>query len=69
MIARQPVCQWCGRREAEHVHHIDPVSECPEKALDQDNLLPLCRRCHELIETATRRGADVRRMLEARNGG
>ena len=29
------------------VHHIVPVREAPERALDMDNLMSLCNACHE----------------------
>ena len=52
------ICQDClkrpdvaGRcaiapREATVVHHILPISEHPELALDLDNLISLCESCH-----------------------
>jgi len=44
------LCQDClryGRRtEATEVHHIDFLENAPEKALDSDNLISLCRTCH-----------------------
>ena len=32
------------------VHHIEPLSEAPAKALDRDNLISLCSYHHELAE-------------------
>ena len=32
------------------VHHIVPLAEDYEKRLDDDNLITLCKRCHELAE-------------------
>lgn len=54
-------CVWCrqaGRRArdakgraipvpATLVHHIRPRSEAPELALELDNLVSLCARCHD----------------------
>jgi len=67
VIDRAPICQWCGKRPAEHGHHIRPVAEVPEKAMDEANILAVCAECHEKIESATRRGIDIiglRRELE-----
>ena len=46
-------CQVCadlgGHRPAEVVHHIHPAEDFPEKFTDQDNLVSLCRECHETL--------------------
>lgn len=34
-------------RVATEVHHIKPVDEFPELALDMDNLTSVCWNCHE----------------------
>lgn len=43
-------CQHCRRygrtREAKHVHHIKHVDEYPELSYRMDNLVSLCRECH-----------------------
>ena len=45
------VCQWCLRkgvhRRAVDVHHIVPTEVDMSKALELDNLVSLCRQCHE----------------------
>ena len=45
------ICQGCLRFKkitlAEEVHHIKPVKDYPEQALELDNLESLCRDCHE----------------------
>ncbi len=44
------LCQDClenGKRvRADMVHHIKPLRQFPELALDQSNLRPLCNKCH-----------------------
>ena len=44
------MCQWCkryGRRvQAEHVHHIKHADEYPELMYDLNNLVSLCKACH-----------------------
>ena len=35
---------------AVEVHHIVPVTEAPERGLDESNLAQLCRDCHERAE-------------------
>jgi 5-methylcytosine-specific restriction endonuclease McrA len=44
-------CQDCKARgvyaPAEEVHHIAPLLQRPDLALDQSNLVCLCKRCHE----------------------
>ena len=36
--------------KAKYVHHIIPMKEAFDKALDDDNLVSLCFRCHEIVE-------------------
>ena len=49
VLQRQPLCVRCLERgrvvEAEHAHHIIPLAQGGTN--DPDNLLPLCRACHE----------------------
>lgn len=43
-------CRDCARygrvKQADTVHHIKPLEEFPELALDNKNLISLCRACH-----------------------
>ena len=49
-----PLCMRCyenGRVEpVQDVHHIKPIRTHPELRLDWDNLMSLCRQCHDEIE-------------------
>lgn len=44
------LCQDCLARgimtKADMVHHVKPLREYPEHALDLNNLRPLCNACH-----------------------
>lgn len=44
------LCQHCLREKrftpATSVHHIEHLKDCPERALDLDNLISLCTICH-----------------------
>ena len=43
-------CRRYGRNtQAQLVHHIYPVEDYPELALNNDNLISLCVKCHELM--------------------
>ena len=48
------LCQRCKERNllipATMVHHIKPLEDYPELALDINNLTSLCNTCHEQIE-------------------
>lgn len=58
VLARAPLCadplgehRAAGRVVvAEEVHHRLPLEDRPDLAFALDNLMPLCRRCHEAIE-------------------
>jgi len=49
-----PLCVKCyerGRVEpVKDVHHIKPIRTHPELRLEWDNLMSLCRECHDEIE-------------------
>lgn len=50
VIKNEPLCREClkqGRvRPATLVDHIKSIEEFPDLALDEDNLQPLCEKCH-----------------------
>jgi len=48
-IEKENFCQSCGTTRKLQVHHIIPVSYAPEKELDPDNLITLCKRCHLFV--------------------
>ena len=76
------MCQACMRkfrdgiiqrpRRAEMVHHKIPVKERPELALDLDNLVSLCNRCHAEEHPEKYRGESERdrerEAIRAKNG-
>jgi 5-methylcytosine-specific restriction endonuclease McrA len=45
-------CQICKRKGkltiANTVHHIKHIEDAPELSLEEDNLVSVCRNCHEL---------------------
>ena len=47
------LCQECKRygktKQAEMVHHINPLEERPELGLVSWNLISLCYKCHEAM--------------------
>ena len=45
-LSRQPCCQACGGKHDLNVHHVRPFHLYPERELDDDNLITLCRFCH-----------------------
>jgi hypothetical protein len=62
-IRDEHICQMCEEdsmkesstlsRRIMHSHHIDPKWKYPEKALDLDNGICLCHRCHlEIVHTS-----------------
>lgn len=53
-LAKHPNCQACGRTEKQsgqaiECHHVVPFHDDMSKETDPDNLISLCRRCHELL--------------------
>lgn len=43
-------CELCGNTtERLQMHHLFAVSEFPDKALEQNNTMLVCERCHQRI--------------------
>lgn len=49
------------------VHHIVPLRERPDLLLDDDNLICLCRRHHEMAESGGIPQQDLYKMVEERD--
>ena len=52
-LSSAPLCEMCEHHgvvnTASVVHHINPVEAAPNLRLRWDNLMSLCRDCHEKI--------------------
>ena len=46
------------------VHHIVPVSEAPDRKLDNDNLITLCSFHHELAESGYITREELKKIVE-----
>lgn len=47
----------------EAVHHIVPLHVAPDEAYTASNLAPLCRRCHDEIESRNRIGIETQSLF------
>jgi hypothetical protein len=45
-LQSHPDCKACGGRHHREAHHLLPYHLYPERELDTDNLIVLCRSCH-----------------------
>ena len=47
------LCLYEGRINGRDlsIHHIDPIRQNPDRKLDNDNLITLCREHHQLVES------------------
>ncbi len=50
VLQRDKVCQCCKRKPATEAHHLKPLEEYPDLALDLNNGQGLCWSCHELTK-------------------
>ena len=55
LLKERPVCEVCGMNYSADVHHRFPVADYPEMALDEDNLMCLCKSCHARITDEERK--------------
>lgn len=42
-------CAVCAAKGRLHAHHVDPVWHNPSRARDEQNLISLCRQCHDRL--------------------
>ena len=61
------MCQWCLKQNKIitkdlSVHHIVPLEEDMELRLDDDNLITLCRACHEQAEKGSITRAELKEV-------
>lgn len=61
-------CRLCGTDQRLTVHHIRPAADDMAAALDPDNLVTLCARCHGMVDggKAARTKAARKRAKAAR---
>ncbi len=47
------LCLYEGRINGRDlsIHHIEPIRQNPDRKLDNDNLITLCREHHQLVES------------------
>lgn len=56
VIKRDGKCVKCGRKDSLEAHHIKHFSEYPELALDLNNGITLCKKCHISLHKEERNG-------------
>lgn len=61
LLNERKYCEICGETYATDVHHIFPVADFPELALNEDNLKCLCKSCHAKITEQERKMRSNRR--------
>lgn len=49
-MAIHPLCQRCRRKPSYDLHHLAPRSVAPQLVLAEDNLVVLCRGCHNWVK-------------------
>lgn len=56
VIDRDKKCVKCGTTEGLEAHHIKHFADYPEMALDLDNGITLCKKCHIQLHKEERNG-------------
>ena len=50
VLLAEPWCRDCRKHgrwiPAQELHHVAKVADAPERRLDPENVMPLCKRCH-----------------------
>jgi hypothetical protein len=72
LVAEAGECAACGTKKRLEAHHAIPFDEAPERELDEDNAIVLCRICHFIFghfKSWTRWNPNVRQdVANYRNG-
>lgn len=63
MIYEKGRCEICKSNQSLCVHHILPRSSNPELALDNENLMLLCKECHIEIHSKDKHKFGKKRQL------
>lgn len=54
ILAERPLCEECCRYRlvipGVHLHHVRSIENAPDLALEPDNVLVVCRTCHNRLE-------------------
>jgi 5-methylcytosine-specific restriction protein A len=65
VLQRDKICQMCKRNPATEAHHIKPLEDYPELALDLNNGQGLCWACHELTKKHKNKLPEGIRIIKA----
>jgi len=62
-----PMCEWCNKRQAVDINHIEPRRMGGSKTKDYiENLVGMCRECHNEFE-AGRISKDALTIVHMKN--
>lgn len=61
------ICEVCNKRKAQTGHHFIKQADCESLRYDTDNGVPICAKCHPLIEL--RRPALIGKVVFKRGEG
>lgn len=54
ILSQNPLCVCCKENgrfvPAQDIHHIKKIRTHPELRLEPSNLMPVCKKCHNIIE-------------------
>jgi len=48
IVRERKYCRNCKATKDLQIHHVIKISQEPAKAFDADNIILLCKRCHQL---------------------
>ncbi len=60
-------CCLCGSTENLQVHHIISINILPELRLDNNNLIPLCEKCHSNAHNGIISQTKLKSMIKHRD--
>ena len=61
------LCEVCKDYRDLETHHIEKLLDRPDLALDDNNLICLCRKCHILAENGSISKEKLRKIISNRN--
>lgn len=49
LLDHHDTCELCGCKKKVELHHINPKRDYPDLEFDINNLMVLCRDCHDIV--------------------
>jgi len=64
-ILKGAKCIFCGSSKKLELHHIKQRRDYPELVKSEENVIPICEKCHDVFHSKRSKGGELRETLNA----